>query len=86
MAGCIVLSIGAALQCSAYSIPHLIVGRIIAGIGNGLNTSTIRESSSCSGKHPALYTHITTAVWHSELSKAASRGKGVSFCSGLILE
>lgn len=43
MAGCVVLSIGAALQCSAYSIPHLIVGRIIAGVGNGLNTSTIRE-------------------------------------------
>lgn len=43
MAGCVILSIGAALQCSAYSISHLIVGRIIAGIGNGLNTSTIRE-------------------------------------------
>jgi MFS family permease len=43
MAGCVILSIGAALQCSAYSIPHLIVGRIIAGIGNGLNTSTIRK-------------------------------------------
>ncbi|KAJ5437888.1 uncharacterized protein N7458_008886 [Penicillium daleae] len=59
MAGCVILSIGAALQCSAYSISHLIVGRIIAGIGNGLNTSTI-------------------PVWHSELSKAASRGKGLA--------
>jgi MFS family permease len=44
MAGCVVLSIGAALQASAYSIPHLIVGRIVAGVGNGLNTSTIREA------------------------------------------
>lgn len=43
MAGCVILSIGAALQCSAYGIPQLIVGRIIAGVGNGLNTSTIRE-------------------------------------------
>ncbi|KAK1144279.1 hypothetical protein N8T08_005692 [Aspergillus melleus] len=43
----------------AYSIPHMIVGRIVAGIGNGLNTSTI-------------------PVWHSELSKAASRGKGLA--------
>jgi MFS family permease len=42
MAGCVILTIGAALQCSAYSIPHMIVGRIVAGIGNGLNTSTIR--------------------------------------------
>ncbi|OOF98298.1 hypothetical protein ASPCADRAFT_513846 [Aspergillus carbonarius ITEM 5010] len=59
IAGCIVLAIGAALQCSAYTIPHLTVGRIVAGIGNGLNTSTI-------------------PVWHSELSKAASRGKGLA--------
>ncbi|KAF7590090.1 hypothetical protein BBP40_003292 [Aspergillus hancockii] len=59
MAGCVILTIGAALQCSAYSIPHMIVGRIVAGIGNGLNTSTI-------------------PVWHSELSKAASRGKGLA--------
>ncbi|KAI9035882.1 sugar transporter [Aspergillus affinis] len=59
MLGCIILSIGAALQASAYSIPHMIVGRVVAGIGNGLNTSTI-------------------PVWHSELSKAASRGKGLA--------
>jgi MFS family permease len=45
LAGCAILSIGAALQASAYSIPHLIVGRIVAGVGNGLNTSTIREFS-----------------------------------------
>jgi MFS family permease len=45
MAGCVVLSIGAAIQCTAYGIPHLIVGRIVAGIGNGLNTSTIRMIS-----------------------------------------
>ncbi|KAI9730689.1 MAG: hypothetical protein M1834_005657 [Cirrosporium novae-zelandiae] len=41
MLGCIVLSIGAALQASAHGIPQMIVGRIVAGLGNGLNTSTI---------------------------------------------
>ncbi|KAL2131425.1 hypothetical protein VTI74DRAFT_5136 [Chaetomium olivicolor] len=41
MLGCAVLSIGGALQACAYGIPHLIVGRIVAGLGNGLNTSTI---------------------------------------------
>ncbi|PYI15420.1 MFS sugar transporter [Aspergillus violaceofuscus CBS 115571] len=59
IAGCIILSVGAAIQCSAYGIPQLIVGRIVAGVGNGLNTSTI-------------------PVWHSELSKASSRGKGLA--------
>ncbi|USW58340.1 Putative major facilitator, sugar transporter, major facilitator superfamily [Septoria linicola] len=39
--GCIILSIGAALQASAYGIPQMIVGRIVAGLGNGINTSTI---------------------------------------------
>ena len=43
--GCVILAIGAALQCSAFTIPHLIVGRIVAGIGNGMNTSAIRECS-----------------------------------------
>jgi MFS family permease len=41
MIGCLILSIGAALQASASTIPHLIVGRIVAGLGNGMNTSTI---------------------------------------------
>ncbi|KAL3476983.1 hypothetical protein BJX99DRAFT_270140 [Aspergillus californicus] len=59
MAGCVILTIGAILQASAYSIAQLIVGRIIAGLGNGLNTSTI-------------------PVWHSELSKASSRGTGLA--------
>ncbi|EED17669.1 MFS sugar transporter, putative [Talaromyces stipitatus ATCC 10500] len=39
--GCIVLSIGAALQASSYSLAQLIVGRVVAGLGNGMNTSTI---------------------------------------------
>ncbi|KAF4992566.1 hypothetical protein FDECE_13678 [Fusarium decemcellulare] len=41
MIGCVVLSIGAALQASAFGIPQMIVGRIVAGLGNGMNTSTI---------------------------------------------
>ena len=43
MLGCIILSIGAALQASAFSIPQMILGRIVAGWGNGMNTSTIRK-------------------------------------------
>lgn len=43
MLGCVVLSIGAALQAASYGVAQLIVGRIIAGLGNGMNTSTIRK-------------------------------------------
>ncbi|TWU77842.1 hypothetical protein ED733_002847 [Metarhizium rileyi] len=41
MMGCVILAIGGALQACASTIPHMIVGRIVAGVGNGLNTSTI---------------------------------------------
>ncbi|KAM0723784.1 hypothetical protein Q7P37_000774 [Cladosporium fusiforme] len=39
--GCLILTIGALLQTTAYGIPQMIVGRIVAGVGNGMNTSTI---------------------------------------------
>ncbi|KAJ9634208.1 hypothetical protein H2199_009092 [Coniosporium tulheliwenetii] len=39
--GCTILAIGAVIQTTAYGIPQMIVGRIVAGLGNGLNTATI---------------------------------------------
>ncbi|KAK8190553.1 general substrate transporter [Phyllosticta capitalensis] len=39
--GSAIMVVGAALQTSAFSLGHFIVGRIITGIGNGLNTSTV---------------------------------------------
>lgn len=33
--------VGTALQISAYHVAHLIVGRIITGVGTGLKTSTV---------------------------------------------
>ena len=49
--GCAILSVGAAIQTSAYGVPQLIAGRIVAGLGNGVNTATIRKSSQI---HPIL--------------------------------
>ncbi|KAJ9093842.1 hypothetical protein QFC21_006213 [Naganishia friedmannii] len=51
MMGCSILIIGAALQTSASGIPHMIVGRIVTGIGNGMNTSTV----------PVWHSETTTA-------------------------
>ncbi|KAL4899967.1 hypothetical protein BDW74DRAFT_188837 [Aspergillus multicolor] len=44
--------VGAALQASAYSRGHLIVGRIVTGVGTGLKTSTVPmyQSEICQGK------------------------------------
>jgi MFS family permease len=41
MFGMVVLSIGAAIQTASYGVPELIVGRIIAGVGNGFSTATV---------------------------------------------
>jgi hypothetical protein len=38
--GTTIMSIGAILQIAAFGVPQMIVGRIVAGIGNGLNTAT----------------------------------------------
>lgn len=39
--GSVIMTLGAILQCSAFQLPHFIVGRINTGIGNGMNTSTV---------------------------------------------
>lgn len=33
--------VGAALQCSSFSLGQLIAARLITGFGNGMNTSTV---------------------------------------------
>ncbi|KIW87976.1 uncharacterized protein Z519_11561 [Cladophialophora bantiana CBS 173.52] len=50
--GCSIMIIGAVLQCSAHALAHSIVGRIITGIGNSFNTSTVPVwQSKCSKPH-----------------------------------
>ncbi|OJJ79126.1 sugar porter family MFS transporter [Aspergillus glaucus CBS 516.65] len=39
--GCVIMTIGGAIQASTYGAGQLIAGRIISGIGNGMNTSTV---------------------------------------------
>ncbi|EME83298.1 uncharacterized protein MYCFIDRAFT_39197 [Pseudocercospora fijiensis CIRAD86] len=40
-AGSAIMVVGAAIQCSAFGLAQLVVGRVITGVGNGLNTSTV---------------------------------------------
>lgn len=50
--GTSIMVIGAILQCSSYSLAQFIVGRLVTGIGNGLNTSTVPTwQSECSRSH-----------------------------------
>lgn len=51
--GTTIMSIGAIIQIASYNVPEMFVGRIITGIGNGINTSTapvwqpVGEASYC---------------------------------------
>jgi MFS family permease len=51
--GGIIVIIGTILQVSSYSRAQFIVGRIVAGLGNGMNTSTlgIYQSETCPAKN-----------------------------------
>ncbi|KAJ5052355.1 uncharacterized protein L3040_002106 [Drepanopeziza brunnea f. sp. 'multigermtubi'] len=50
--GSSIMVVGAILQCSSYQLVQFILGRIITGIGNGLNTSTVPTwQSECSRSH-----------------------------------
>ncbi|KAI2606603.1 general substrate transporter [Hypoxylon sp. NC1633] len=40
LVGTVIMTIGAILQTSSFSVPHMIVARIVTGIGNGINTAT----------------------------------------------
>jgi MFS family permease len=67
MLGCIILSIGAAIQTASYGIPQLIVGRIVAGVGNGINTSTIpvwhSECSTAEQRGKALCIELALTIF-----------------------
>lgn len=50
--GSFIMIVGATLQATAFALPHLIVGRLVTGFGNGLNTSTVPTwQSECSRSH-----------------------------------
>ncbi|KAH9904152.1 putative MFS sugar transporter [Xylariomycetidae sp. FL2044] len=40
IAGTTVMTLGAVLQTCSFSVPHMIIARIVTGIGNGINTAT----------------------------------------------
>lgn len=50
--GATIMIVGAILQTTAFSLGHLIAGRLVTGFGNGLNTATIPVwQSECSKSH-----------------------------------
>ncbi|KAF4434952.1 mfs sugar [Fusarium acutatum] len=55
--GTVIMSIGTVIKLTMYSLPQMIDGRVVLGIGNGINTAAA----------PIWYTETTQAKWLGEL-------------------
>jgi MFS family permease len=75
LVGTTIMAIGAILQTASYSLGQMMAGRIIAGLGNGLNTSTapIWQTGEQGLKIKIL--SLTRADSAIETSKVQWRGK-----------
>lgn len=40
LVGSTIIAIGGIIQTAAYGVPQMMVGRVVAGLGTGMNTST----------------------------------------------
>jgi hypothetical protein len=74
MLGTTVMSVGAVLQISAFGVPQMIVGRVVAGIGNGMNTSTAPvwqgETSKASWRGKLIVIEMIMNIFGFMLSKS----------------
>ncbi|KAJ4243823.1 hypothetical protein NW762_014700 [Fusarium torreyae] len=81
-----VLIIGAALQASAYGVPQMIVGRIVAGLGIGVNTATVPMYQAELCKSNVRGRLVTTEVLFTALGIAVAYffAFGMSFVGGAV--
>ncbi|KAJ6027815.1 Major facilitator superfamily domain general substrate transporter [Penicillium canescens] len=55
--GTVIMGVGTILQASSYSLPQMFIGRIVLGLGNGINTATA----------PIWQTETAQAKWRGKL-------------------
>lgn len=75
-AGCVILIIGGILQAASSSLAPMIVGRIIAGIGNGMNTIAIpiwqSETAKASHRGKLIVLQLVTNIFGIVLTNVSS--------------
>nr|AXS58695.1 sugar transporter-like protein homeolog p [Epichloe coenophiala] len=84
--GTAVMTVGAALQASAFSLQHFIIGRIITGFGNGGNTSTVPmwQSETCSAHKRGKLVMIEGALITGGIMISYWVDLGLSFAPGSV--
>ncbi|OQV00870.1 hypothetical protein CLAIMM_06310 isoform 2 [Cladophialophora immunda] len=80
------ISIGAVLQAAAYGVPQMIVGRIVVGLGTGMNTATAgvwqSETSKPSSRGKLVMIHMAQCISGFSLSNWLTLG--LSFAPGSV--
>lgn len=84
--GTAIMIVGAALQASAFTIEHFIIGRIITGLGNGANTSTVPmwQSETCSAHKRGKLVMIEGALITGGIMISYWIDYGMSFAPGSV--
>ncbi|KAI1809452.1 general substrate transporter [Poronia punctata] len=86
LTGTTIMSIGAILQIAAYGLPQMFVGRVVAGIGNGINTSTAPvwqgETSKTSWRGKLIVIEMITNIFGFSLSNWVTFG--LSYAPGSV--
>ncbi|KAF4589395.1 Sugar transporter family protein [Ophiocordyceps camponoti-floridani] len=84
--GTALMIFGAALQASASSLTHFIAGRVITGLGNGANTSTVPmwQSETCAPHKRGRFVMIEGALITGGIMISYWVDLGLSFASGSI--
>lgn len=55
--------VGASLQASAYTLTHLIIGRVITGFGTGIDSSTVPMYQSELSKKESRGKLVSWEIW-----------------------
>lgn len=84
--GTVIMVVGAILQASAFSLEHFIIGRIITGLGNGGNTSTVPmwQSETCSAHKRGNLVMIEGALITAGITISYWVDLGLSFAPGSV--
>ncbi|KLU89248.1 hypothetical protein MAPG_08222 [Magnaporthiopsis poae ATCC 64411] len=81
-----VVIVGTTLQISSYTVPHLIVGRIVTGVGTGMKTSTVPmyQAELCEGTSRGRLISAETLFVGVGIVSAYWFNFGMSFVQGSI--
>ncbi|RDW79397.1 general substrate transporter-2 [Coleophoma cylindrospora] len=78
LVGCTILIVGAVIQTTAYRTAQMIAGRIVAGIGNGLNTTAIPiwqvETAKTSHRGALIVFQLVTVIFGVSLTNWMNYG------------